>query len=195
MLAEAGKPQRFITLTRAPGEKGALTLAFAHAVQALRRKGFRFEYLAVPELHKNGLPHLHILQRGDFIQQSVVSEVWEVATRPWFHGQGSFIVDIRAVAKTDDAIAYVTKYMTKGAGDKSKKGWEALAARYPGMRHYRRSRQWGDIPRSPDMWILAHQSRLEEFMLALETGAFEGADTETYLALLNHDPFTPKLSE
>lgn len=185
LIAETGKPERFITLTRAPGEKGALTIAFAHTVQALRRKGFAFEYMAVPELHKNGLPHLHILQRGDFIPQSVISDVWEVATRNWFHGQGSFICDIRKVEKSEDAISYVTKYLTKGVGDKSKKGWQALAARYPGMRHYRKSHNWGKLPPSPDMWLLAHQTRLDEFILALETGAFEGADTDTYLSLLN----------
>lgn len=186
LLAEVGKPERFITLTRAPSEKSALSLAFAHAVQALRRRGYAFQYLAVPELHKNGLPHLHILQRGDFIPHSVVSEVWEVATQGYYHGQGSFVVDIRQVESTDDAVSYVTKYMTKGAGDGSAKGWAALQARYPGMRHYRRSREWGNLPLSPDMWLLAHQSRLDEFIAALRTGAFEGADYETYYAILNN---------
>lgn len=64
------------------------------------------EYLAVWERTKAGWPHLHVLLRGPFIPQALVSRWWNALTKSpvvWFtplHGS-------RAGAR------YVTKYLTK----------------------------------------------------------------------------------
>jgi hypothetical protein len=54
-------------------------------------------------------PHLHLIVDGQYVQQHVLSRLWEVATGD------SRIVHIRAVPKRSDAIRYVTKYAQKAA--------------------------------------------------------------------------------
>lgn len=52
-------------------------------------------------------PHYHVLVRGSFIPQRDLSSHWLSITKT------SMIVDIRRVRRVDNAVDYVTKYLTK----------------------------------------------------------------------------------
>jgi len=129
--ASAGNPNRFITLTSNPrsGETAQEALkTLSHAwnviVKKLRRAHpkRRSEYLAVVEATKRGMPHLHILYRGPFVPQRVLSH-WmaELAQAP--------IVDIRRVKNQREAVRYVAKYITKKPAQfgASKRYWKSRA--------------------------------------------------------------------
>lgn len=109
-LVAAADPERFVTLSRAGEDLRNVYRASQTLSQALRRRGYTWEYLQVPERHQNGSWHLHVIQRGDFIPQKVLSERAESA------GMGS-VVDIRRIREPDQAAKYLVKYLTKSAGD------------------------------------------------------------------------------
>jgi len=105
-LIEHAEPERFITLTgvgRTLAEVGRVATTL---VQHLRRRGYKFEYCMTFERHKNGKFHIHMLQKGDYIPQQVLSDYLRSAT----HGQ-SYVVDIRRCRP--GTAGYVTKYATK----------------------------------------------------------------------------------
>ena len=95
--------------------------------KALRRYGYTWEYLAVPEPYPNGLGfwHLHLLQKGSYIPQGELSERAESA------GMGSYVW-IEAVKGDAQRVGkYLVKYMTK-----------AETLRPPGARRYKSSRKF-----------------------------------------------------
>lgn len=96
---KAGQTLKFLTLTwsskdvaAAADEYGKKRRArdLAHLVQALRRRDLEFEYLKVPELHRSGAVHLHLVVRMPYVRQAELSRLWKRYAR------GSFRVDIRA---------------------------------------------------------------------------------------------------
>lgn len=103
-------PERFVTFSRMGATLDQAARALTTVVQSLRRKGYRFEYFAVPERHKNLAFHWHLLEKGDYIPQAVLSDVQRSAT----HGL-SYVCHI-ARAKGDVA-GYATKYVTKSLSD------------------------------------------------------------------------------
>lgn len=133
-VAEAGKPERFITLTCDPGRfEDAIDAAetmnkqYAKLVEKIRKKYGTFEYIKVWELHKSGFPHLHILARGTFISQKWLSETWSNL------GIGE-IVDIRKIRSKVQTTKYVMKYMGKTIGK--------LAAMWTNFRIITKSLGW-----------------------------------------------------
>ena len=71
----------------------------------LRRRFGEFEYMGVKE-EKGDRKHLHIVFRGKYIAQWLISELWnEIHKSP--------IVDIRIV-KARDYAHYLAKYLAKG---------------------------------------------------------------------------------
>jgi hypothetical protein len=143
-LAAAGLPERFITLTRAGNTPVEINHNLKKLVQGIRRKGLIFEYFAVIELHRNGLPHIHLFQRGDFIKQSELSTMWGLYTAKSFLGLSSTIVDIRYIREKQNVKGYLLKYLKKtwSQDNHSDKSWSTLQAKYPGLNHYRHSRNW-----------------------------------------------------
>ena len=129
-VAVRGQPERFLTLTGDPALHPdphdmavAIKNAWAKFVAHWRRGKVRkdgkhtipphtLEYVAVWELHKSGYPHLHILQRGDYIPQPYLRR-WMMTAKV---GQK---VDIRHVDDPRKAAVEVIKYVTKAAGDVS----------------------------------------------------------------------------
>lgn len=72
-------------------------------IKRLRKPGFAFRYLWVPELHSNGFPHWHGLihdLRGDMLWKDIASQ-WR---------DGFSVVKLVRDAK---ALRYVTKYLSK----------------------------------------------------------------------------------
>jgi hypothetical protein len=143
-LAAAGNPERFITLTRAGNTPQEISHNLKHLVQGIRRKGLLFEYFACIELHKNGLPHIHLFQRGDFISQAELSTMWGIYTAKSFVGRSSTVVDIRRIREKQNIKGYLLKYLKKtwDQDKHSDKSWSTLQAKYPGLNHYRHSRNW-----------------------------------------------------
>ncbi len=143
-LAAAGNPERFITLTRAGNTPEEIRINLQKLIQGIRRKGLLFEYFAVIELHRNGLPHIHLFQRGDFIEQAELSAMWGIYTAKSFLGRSSTIVDIRRIREKQNVKGYLLKYLKKtwAQDNHDDKSWSALQAKFPGLNHYRHSRAW-----------------------------------------------------
>ena len=89
-LIELAEPERFITLTRVGRTLVEVGRVATTLVQRLRRRKYRFEYCMTFEQHKNGYFHIHMLQKGDYIPQPLLSDCLRSAT----HGFSS-VVDIR----------------------------------------------------------------------------------------------------
>jgi len=109
------EPNRFITLTtdaklwNSPREAfDGVRRKLPDFTKAIRKKIGNFEYVRILELHKNGMPHWHLLARSAYIPQQLLSDTWARYT-------GSVIVDVRAIGKYFNAVRYVTKYLTKVA--------------------------------------------------------------------------------
>jgi len=71
-------------------------------------------YVCVLELHKSGLPHLHILI-DRFIPQTWISNRWERLG-------GGRVVDIRKLKNLENAAWYLSKYLSKDAMRRVPKG-------------------------------------------------------------------------
>ncbi len=109
--AEEGRLTRLMTLTLDPARCGAkdsvayLRKCFSKfRVSLLRRLGKTISYIAVVELQKSGMAHLHVLI-GVFIDQAWISQAWQSVG-------GGRIVDIRLV-DVHRVNAYLSKYLTK----------------------------------------------------------------------------------
>ncbi len=105
-MAALGNPERFITLTRIGGDPYEVLTRLKALLKAIRREGWRFEYLEAVEV-KRGVAHLHILQKGDYIPQAWLSREWEKLG-------GGRIVDVRAITDGAGAARYIFKYALKG---------------------------------------------------------------------------------
>ena len=109
------KPERHVTLT-------CHTQAFSSPAEALKRmksqiprlrqelkeKGYTFEYALIWERFKNGYPHAHLSTWGDYIPQSLLSDIWaRLAYSP--------IVWIERLTDTSYSHHKFTKYLLKRA--------------------------------------------------------------------------------
>jgi len=75
----------------------------------LKRRGLLQGYIKVPELSKNGKQHLHVLFRGSYIEQAMISAWWQELHQ-------AKIVDIRRVKSSRNKkqlASYMAKYMSK----------------------------------------------------------------------------------
>ena len=131
-LAYAGRPTTFITLTSGPGAGYTAAAAACTLVASWRRirrelvekkELPRPPFIAVFERTKKGRPHLHILARLPWVNQTWLSDRMDGLAR-------SPVVDIRRVANQDQAAAYVTKYLAKDP------------TRFHGCKRYWRSQDW-----------------------------------------------------
>lgn len=113
--AKEGLPTRFVTLTcnpawfDSPEDRGArLVRAWRDYVRQYRKryKNRSLEYLAVLELTKRGEPHIHLVVRGDRIDQKELSAFMADA-------MGAPVVDVRLVREQGEVARYVTKYISK----------------------------------------------------------------------------------
>lgn len=114
-LVEQSPPDRMLTLTIDPSLYSSpfhgarrMSWAFSRLVALMRRfsKPEPVEYLAVWERTKAGWPHLHVLLRGPFIPQRLVSRWWGSLT-------GSPVVYFTYLGGARAGGRYVAKYLTK----------------------------------------------------------------------------------
>lgn len=135
--AAAGSPCTLITVTspfgshNSPDEAArAIVNAWRLTLQSgQREKRFdRIQYIAVFEETKKGWPHLHILARAPYIEQSWLSRTLK------HHGAGA-IVDIRRIYNARHAARYIAKYVSKAPH------------RYEGCKRYWRTHGYDLNPR------------------------------------------------
>lgn len=101
---------RFLTLTssdEAVIEGYDIHRHFRALVMRMRRRWGRFEYIGVREV-KGDREHLHLVFRGSYMEQAVVSAMWQVVHR-------SPVVDIKAVYSQRGGARYLAKYLAKEA--------------------------------------------------------------------------------
>lgn len=71
--------------------------------KTLRKRGFEFRYILVPELHRNGFPHWHGL-----IHDTNGAMSWSDITSAWSAG-----FSVVKTVRDANALRYVTKYLCK----------------------------------------------------------------------------------
>lgn len=128
-IAKSGHPTTFLTLTVNPAvgtsphdRAQRLVKAWRNIRQELKRSGraAHVAFIAVFEKTKRGEPHLHILARMPFVQQSWISAYMKKY-------MDAPIVDIRAIRSAKMVAAYVAKYISKdtAAFEKCKRYWQS----------------------------------------------------------------------
>jgi len=117
---ERGGTLRFLTLTASNQSPDLAQHSFRVLFARLRRRGLVRGYIKVPELSKNGKQHVHVLFRGKYIEQALISHWWNEI----HHAK---VIDIRLVAyrRTPHRVAsYMAKYMSKGNFWRYSWNWE-----------------------------------------------------------------------
>jgi hypothetical protein len=162
-LIHAGRPERFITLSFAGKSKESLYRHYRILLQRIRQKGWKFEAVAVNEIHLTGDLHLHIAQRGDDIPQNPwLWDNWLDIIKddyPHFKTVNARIDRVEHFEDPKKALyAYMTKYMVKTWETDTQKAWSRVQALHPGLRHYRYTRGWRLVPAlgtgGPSPWEL-----------------------------------------
>ncbi len=111
----AGTPERHVVLTFPRDLTRSLDEnvrrgndAFTDLVRWIRRLWPGFEYMKSWELHKSGMPHIHVACRGDYIPHRMLKAKWHSLT-------GATIVWITAFPSAPAAAREMAKYLTKSA--------------------------------------------------------------------------------
>jgi len=154
--AKAGEPNRFLTLTTSleagdTPEEAYEVLQHAWKLFCKRVKrlpGFgSFAYLWAVEATQAGQPHLHVLLRCKWIDQSLIA-AWfgELARSP--------VVHIEAVSSVKKAASYIAKYIAK------KPARFGNSKRYFASRDYELDRSEKPLARSqdPHPWQVERES-------------------------------------
>jgi len=106
---ERGGSLRFLTLTSSPEATQDIQKSWRALYMRLKRRNLIQGYIKVPELTLAGRMHLHILFRGEYIAQVLLSKWWQEIHH-------SKIVDIRSFRPHGGkkrTAAYMAKYMSK----------------------------------------------------------------------------------
>ncbi len=184
-LIYAGKPERFITLSKAGMTKESLTRHYGALVKRIRRQGWEYQAIAVNEIHKVGDLHLHIAQRGDYLPHKWLKANWLEIIKddyPSFKTVNARIDRLDPSESPSQALySYMTKYMVKTWEIDSQKGWTKVQALHPGIRHYRYTHGWPltPAPVKSDDWEL----HLEPVRRPIE-GEYVALSTEDRLQAL-----------
>lgn len=163
---------RFLTLTSSP-ESGDIHRHFKALVMRLKRRGLLTGYIQVPAYTDSGLVHKHILFRGSYIEQGLIS-------RWWSDLHGAPVVDIRAVSGNKRKIAgYMASYMSnQSAGHYSWDWgwvWRGFVKDWERLKHCWRCARHGWDEFSPILtglprWDMSLAGLLGQWRWHLQTG-------------------------
>ena len=106
---ERGGELRFLTLTSSNESPDTCQRSFRALYMRLKRRDLIQGYIKVPERSKNGKQHLHVLFRGKYIEQAMISSWWQEIHK-------AKVVDIRRAGKGRSPrglAADMASYMTK----------------------------------------------------------------------------------
>ena len=116
---ERGGDFRFLTLTSSRESSPDMHRHFRALMARLKRRGLVTGYIQVPEYTKSGLAHKHISLRGSYIEQKVLSDMWQQI-------HGAKVVDIRRVKQlhgTRQMGNEMAKYMAKESSGRYSWDW------------------------------------------------------------------------
>lgn len=113
---ERGGSLRLLTLTSTTTEKEVVQKAFRAFSMALRRRGVMKDYLRVPEITKAGKIHLHVIYRGTYLEQGILSSMW-------LKYSGASVVFIQRVYRERGCASYLAKYMAKARENAGNYSW------------------------------------------------------------------------
>jgi len=91
--------------------------SFRALIMRLRRRNLCFGYVRVVEFTKAGRPHYHVIMRGPYLPQYVLSGWWQVIHR-------SPVVDVRAIRQRAGAASYLAKYLGKDPLSRYSWSWD-----------------------------------------------------------------------
>lgn len=114
-----GGTLRFITLTSSDEAPADIQKSWHALKERMVRRRLLDGYIKVPEYTKKGKLHLHVLFRGSYIEQFMISEWWSQIHH-------SRVVDIRAVQLTRrprKVASYMAKYMSKEMAGRYSWSW------------------------------------------------------------------------
>lgn len=106
---ERGGVLRFLTLTSSNQSPDTIQRSFRALYMRLRRRGLIRGYIKIPEPSKNGKQHLHVLFRGSYLEQVLISQWWQEIHQ-------AKIIDVRQVkygSNKKRLASYLAKYMSK----------------------------------------------------------------------------------
>lgn len=106
---ERGGRLRFLTLTSSNDSPDTCQRSFRALYMRLKRRGLIEGYIKVPEKSRNGKQHLHVLFRGSYVPQALISQFWQELHR-------AKIVDIQMVHPYTDRhklASDMASYMAK----------------------------------------------------------------------------------
>lgn len=171
-LAGQGNKIDFLTLTSHEKLSAAASLAiWPKAWSKLRQRAYRatggFQYLLVPEQHKDGRLHVHAIETAGLGER-------------WWKDNGrecglGYMAEEEKALTAGGAAGYVVKYLSKSL---------AYTAWPKGFRRVRVSRQWPKMPKLPEIegWTFEVLSQNEQLDLA-----FDDLQRAGYtVALLSH---------
>ncbi|MBA7669717.1 hypothetical protein ES703_77850 [subsurface metagenome] len=116
---ERGGTIRFLTLTSSKESPLDIQRSWRALYMRAKRRGLITGYIKVPEYTKQGRLHLHVLFRGKYIAQPVLSAWWQSI----HHAK---IVDIRAVKEIHGKgglASEMAKYMAKAGSERYSWSW------------------------------------------------------------------------
>lgn len=114
-----GGSLRFLTLTSSDQAPDDIQRSWRALYMRLLRRGLITGYIKVPEESEDGRQHLHILFRGQYVAQALISHWWSQIHQ-------SEIVDIRALkayGSKKRIASYMAKYMTKELAGRYSWSW------------------------------------------------------------------------
>lgn len=103
--------------------------AWGNLYKAIKRKNEVFEYIMIPERHKDGRMHIHALWTATLTKKWLKDNARK-------RGLG-YMADVSSVHSTSEAASYVTKYVGKDLGQDVP----------PRFRRVRVSAKWADVPK------------------------------------------------
>lgn len=133
-------PQRLVTFTRIGDTRDDIRKGLQFMLREIRRAGYAFEYWGVIELHKNLKPHMHVVQKGRFLPQPLLSAICIQL--------GWGFSDIRAVTQGWSATRYCAKHLCHSHGRR----WDGRLIRYsrgffPETKQQQQQQQQNEISR------------------------------------------------
>jgi hypothetical protein len=112
------EPERMMTFTKVEETRADIKYTLQQIIRDLRVMDKELQYWGVLELHKSGKPHMHLLQKGNFIAKDNFKAVVE------HHGWGH--ADIRACKTGFSAAYYCGKHLCHSHGRR----WPGRLIRY-----------------------------------------------------------------
>jgi hypothetical protein len=155
------RPERFVTLTQAPEEWQARRAKVRKLRMRLAQLGRTTEWAWTTERgSRTGMIHVHALQRGSYVPQRELEELW---------GRR---VDIRKIGDAGAVAGYAMKEASRVAGYAMKEGRSNLSRHLDlnGGRGCHLSRGYLHGLTSAEVWAILHPSDPDLTWLLVPTG-------------------------